>query len=221
MRLLLCGLFLHAVWGCSDTQSENVATVRVRYWGCANTVYNDITFYLNSAQAAGRNTWTSRQGALHHLYYYQSGAYWAFGNDIIGSGSVEMYIIDSGPQPPTNGNWLQWCEASWSWPSFSVLVEAQPVSCTDCGLNKITPPGSNTCQCRSGQTPGIDGACTDCLSATFKPEPSDGACTLCPGNSSSAVGSVAITACACKPGYSGEDGGECTQCASGKKSVPM
>jgi len=140
--------------------------------------------------------------------------------DTLGGDAVEMKVASSGLDPPNVGSgsmWQFWCRDAWA--SVYVVLEDQPVVCTECGQNKFTPPGSNTCQCRIGQTPGLDGACTACLADTFKPEPSNGACTLCPQNSSSAVGSSAITACACNTGFSGEDGGECTACASGKRSV--
>jgi len=41
------------------------------------------------------------------------------------------------------------------------------------------------------------------------------ACALCPAHSNSPVGSVAVGACRCDPGYSGPDGGACVECTAG------
>ena len=86
-----------------------------------------------------------------------------------------------------------------------------------CGLQKIRPADSYICQCIAGQYPGLfDGACGDCPINTYKDSPSDDDCTPCPENSISAAGS---TVCHCKDGFSGENGGVCSICGSGKYSV--
>jgi len=41
------------------------------------------------------------------------------------------------------------------------------------------------------------------------------ACALCPAHSNSPMGSVAVGACTCDPGYSGPDGGACVECTAG------
>ena len=44
---------------------------------------------------------------------------------------------------------------------------------------------------------------------------SDSVCLLCTHHSTSSEGSGAITACKCNPGFSGPDGGICSECAAG------
>jgi hypothetical protein len=41
-------------------------------------------------------------------------------------------------------------------------------------------------------------------------------CALCPANSESRIGSDIVKDCQCLPGYTGVDGGTCSQCAAGK-----
>jgi hypothetical protein len=41
-------------------------------------------------------------------------------------------------------------------------------------------------------------------------------CSMCPANSVSVPSSVSVGACQCLPGYTGVDGGTCSQCAAGK-----
>ena len=41
-------------------------------------------------------------------------------------------------------------------------------------------------------------------------------CLSCPSNSNSPAGSTALTSCACNAGYSGPNGGVCTECEAGK-----
>ena len=44
-------------------------------------------------------------------------------------------------------------------------------------------------------------------------------CHVCPEHSTSMAGSTDVLQCACKPGFSGQSGGVCTMCESGKYSV--
>jgi hypothetical protein len=116
--------------------------------------------------------------------------------------------------------------------------------CTDCGAGKYsTIFGSASCEpCRAGsykETLG-NGTCMPCKATpgqycpTASASPSGDACPTdhyceggqadkakCPVNSASIARSALKTACACKVGYTGPNGGECTACPAGKsKTVP-
>lgn len=115
----------------------------------------------------------------------------------------------------------------------SIWMDASGASCAyydtypeDCGLHEST---QYCCACR-----GVPGSYwTNVISndsyhaewlrnrdSTWRYDTSvwaRSACAACPANSAGApAGSVSATACLCKAGYSGPDGGECTACPAGK-----
>lgn len=46
-------------------------------------------------------------------------------------------------------------------------------------------------------------------------------CSACDPNANSVVGSVTVLNCKCNPGFTGTDGGTCSQCAAGRYSEPI
>ena len=111
-------------------------------------------------------------------------------------------------------------------------------TCSDCPAHTFSRVGSRqltNCTCNNGYT-GPDGAeCGACEVGSFKDVNGTAACTLCAqgtystaeaglsaftcikcaSNATSSEGSGAITACKCNPGFSGPDGGICSECAAG------
>lgn len=79
---------------------------------------------------------------------------------------------------------------------------------------------NDVCQpCPAGQYGWSASVCTNCpagkyQTGTGKTSVSD--CLSCPADSSSPAGSDALADCLCGAGYTGPNGGTCTQCAAGK-----
>ena len=76
------------------------------------------------------------------------------------------------------------------------------------------------CSCNTGYTGPDTGAskgqCAMCAAGTYKASNGSAACTSCPANSNSSVGSMVVTSCSCNPGYTGPNGGPCPACDAGK-----
>lgn len=62
--------------------------------------------------------------------------------------------------------------------------------------------------------------CMACLQGTYAPDENMGACLACDPNAQSETGSVNATACRCKSGFTGPDGGTCVACEAGKYKEP-
>jgi len=113
-------------------------------------------------------------------------------------------------------------------------------ACINCPANTSAPVGNpkqTNCRCLAGYaTPsGLDGtACAPCAAGSYKVEPGNGTCTLCPANtysataalatsactacpanSKSAAGSVSSGNCTCLAGYTEAVGPTCVPCVSG------
>ncbi len=93
-------------------------------------------------------------------------------------------------------------------------------TCVACPANSVTlANGSSTaasCVCRSGFFyNNTASACSPCPEGTYKAETGQQACTACGANLSSAVGSVAASACDCARGYSGSKATACVACPAG------
>lgn len=56
--------------------------------------------------------------------------------------------------------------------------------------------------------------CSPCMTGTYKSAHGNQACTNCPANSVSSVGSIALSSCYCTKGYMMESGGTCTACGA-------
>jgi len=82
------------------------------------------------------------------------------------------------------------------------------------------------CTCNVGF---VDDRCTECMSGKYKTALGNAVCTscgeaagnistcaACPAKSTSSAGSSAATACTCNAGWTGPNGGLCTQCQAGK-----
>ena len=114
-------------------------------------------------------------------------------------------------------------------------------ACLDCALGSISPAGSTSagqCICRAGYTieSGGAGSCTACIAGTFKPANGSQQCVACSagkyGSTSAAVESSACLDCpvasisseasssqehcVCNKGYTGPNGGSCSECEAGK-----
>ena len=78
------------------------------------------------------------------------------------------------------------------------------------------------CTCNPGQTGPNHGPCVQCAAAKYKSESGSAACSDCPLNSSSAIGSDKITSCTCNAGWAGENGGQCEPlpCEHGYSGAP-
>jgi len=61
-----------------------------------------------------------------------------------------------------------------------------------------------------------NGQCELCEEGKYKSGENSDPCVSCEENSNSATGSGSATDCICNAGYSGKDGGICTQCETGK-----
>ncbi len=92
------------------------------------------------------------------------------------------------------------------------------------GVQTLVCVSSIWCPCNTGYTGSETGAskgqCSICPAGTYKPTNGSAACTSCPVNANSSLGSTNVSACSCNPGYSGPDVGPCVACAAGTaKSV--
>ena len=73
----------------------------------------------------------------------------------------------------------------------------------------------NDCTCHVGYTrPNSGQACEQCVAGTYKDATGDGACSDCPSDSSSVIGSDAVGDCHCNAGYTGPNGGTCVACVA-------
>lgn len=89
-------------------------------------------------------------------------------------------------------------------------------ACVACPVGKTSFAGAATtddCLCSAGRYYTAD-ACVLCLSGTYKSFIGNHvACVSCPPHSETAsTGQDALTDCKCSPGYTGADGGLCTEC---------
>ena len=91
--------------------------------------------------------------------------------------------------------------------------------CRPCPANLMSLAGSaavSDCGCGHGLTGAGDEECSACSAGTYKDTVGSEACVnVCPANSDSPAGSVAITDCTCNAGYTGANGGVCTACEAG------
>ena len=100
-----------------------------------------------------------------------------------------------------------------------------PIACVDgcyqCPANSNSIAGSNAvldCKCNAGWTGWTDKhgfACRQCVAGKYKDATGSIACSDCPVNSMSVIGSGTADACLCNVGFSGGNGETCTECAAG------
>jgi len=102
--------------------------------------------------------------------------------------------------------------------------------CKSCDVNAISLNGSSAssnCKCNAGYTiiDSFDGIeytrrCEMCSPNTFSSAGED-YCSACDANAQSAIGSHIAIDCKCNAGFTGENGGTCRACVSGKfKALP-
>jgi len=86
----------------------------------------------------------------------------------------------------------------------------------------LVAPTRCECTCNMGWTgPDGGGPCLQCAAGTYKSESGTAVtdtliCLACSTNSNSLAGSSVATACRCNAGWTGPNGGLCTQCEAGK-----
>jgi hypothetical protein len=119
---------------------------------------------------------------------------------------------------------------------------SQEISCVSCPASSSSAAASTTienCLCNAGHTGPNGGTCVACAPGKYKIGAGDAACSdcgagkyletegatqesscvSCPGSSSSAAASTAITNCLCNAGHTGPNGGTCVACATGKYKI--
>ena len=106
-------------------------------------------------------------------------------------------------------------------PPHSAATGAQTlISDCQCNTGATGPDGAPCAQCVSGKYKNASGsaACTDCLADQYSTAvgAASNMCERCAANTQSPAGSDDISACSCRPGFTGIDGGACVQCAAGK-----
>ena len=121
-------------------------------------------------------------------------------------------------------------EGSWRTPggqsiSYSKWCTGEPngVDNENCGHLGLQSSGCwNDSPCTGFNRPYLcqkqsEIVCTPCQAGKFSAAAaSSGQCTNCPSNSNSPQGSTSIGACTCNTGYTGSNGGPCTNCEAGK-----
>ena len=95
--------------------------------------------------------------------------------------------------------------------------------CTPCGEGSTSLPGSvyyDECMCTAGRR-SVGNACSLCEEGSYKPFTGNNSCVSCHNSMTTlGSGSLELSACVCKPGYYGVDGGAadgsgCSQCPTG------
>ena len=95
--------------------------------------------------------------------------------------------------------------------------------CTPCGDGSTSLPGSvyyDECLCTAGRR-SVGDACSLCDEGSYKPFAGNNSCVSCHASMTTlGSGSLELSACVCKPGYYGVDGGAadgsgCPQCPTG------
>ena len=103
--------------------------------------------------------------------------------------------------------------------SWSVTCPAQ----TTCSEGFTGPAGSCTaCVAGKYKTSTGSATCTDCGAGKYSTSTqatAEGTCLACPSNSNSPSPSSALAACTCNAGFTGPDGGSCTNCVAGKYKI--
>jgi len=106
-------------------------------------------------------------------------------------------------------------------PPHSAATGAQTlISDCQCNTGATGPDGAPCAQCVAGKYKNASGsaACTDCVADQYSTAvgAASNMCERCAANTQSPAGSDDISACSCRPGFTGIDGGACVQCAAGK-----
>ena len=124
------------------------------------------------------------------------------------------------------------CGTSRYGPDNAATEEEQCIDCPENSLSANDSTEQEQCFCKAGYTGNNGGTCTACSKGTYKDTEGDDGCipsphntyvdnsaatsySNCPDNTVSPEGSDAQIDCICKPGYTGEDGAQCTACPKG------
>lgn len=100
--------------------------------------------------------------------------------------------------------------------SHSASQSSQITSCT-CNVGYSGQDGGPCSECAKGYFKNKTGnaQCLSCPVAKYSDSPAQTSCASCPLKTSSIPPATSLTSCACIPGYTGPDGGPCTQCPQG------
>ena len=157
------------------------------------------------------------------------------GMQILNVGVAPCTACIAGTYKPTTGSaTCTNCVAN----TYSTEVAATSNVCVGCAANMqsgVASDESTDCKCNKGYTGGDGTTCTACVAGTYKTTVGSQTCTNCAANtystalaretsncetcatnSQSPPGSDELIDCKCNAGYSGEDGGACTACGSGR-----
>jgi len=216
-RLLIWTLCLYFTQGCLQTEYEGIEYMDITWTDCSGApstrLFKGVGLHEDREYFEGQN---NEINALVYLYYQDTGRLWGF-NEILGFPfSVDdlRTVSSSMTVPDFSDYWFCSCVG------FVVSggnMQYTRSNCYDCGLNKFTPPGSNICQCRAGQTPGlVDGVCENCPANTYQDSPSNAACTSCGDYEISPAGSTSYSDCACGLQKIRPPGSNICQCRAGQ-----
>ena len=113
--------------------------------------------------------------------------------------------------------------------TLPLLFDNLPFACPR--VSETLGSDSMVCECAPGYTRMTDGSgfyyCAECPSGYYKTTPGNGACSVCPGDIATSVGTrdgstgnSAVRACVCRPGYYAEPGTSgatlsCVECPLG------
>ena len=222
-RLLIWSFCLYFAQGevCSETELTGIEFMDITWNNCDGAQW--LKLFKNSELHNGREYFSgidTRTYASRYLFFDpEYTGFWGIGSGL----SADDFVYDtarvqsSSLTVPDEVYWNQWttfCNDD----EFATNMQYTRSNCYGCGLNKITTPDSNICQCRAGQTPGNDGigTCVNCPINTFKFSISDAACSLCGTDTTSPAGSTSFTDCVCGLNKITAPGSNICQCRAGQ-----
>ena len=102
----------------------------------------------------------------------------------------------------------------------TACTEVNDTMCTLCEVGKYhNVSGSNNCGlCLAGECQSLLGQthCEKCVSGKYQENTGSERCIQCPLNSFSQVGSIILSSCMCKKGFTGPNGEICNKCETSK-----
>jgi len=203
-RLLIWSFCLYFAQGevCSETELTGIEFMDITWNNCDGAQW--LKLFKNSELHNGREYFSGIYTETYETRYLffdpEYTGFWGIGSGL----SADDFVYDtarvqsSSLTVPDEVYWNQWttfCNGD----EFETNMQYTRSNCYACGLNKITTPDSNICQCRAGQTQGYDaqGTCENCPINTYKESISDNVCSLCDNYATSPAGSTSLSDCVC------------------------